>query len=413
MFVSLRLLRHRGFALYFAGQTTSTFGSSVAGLALAFAVLQVTGSVADVGLALAVTRIPLIVFVLIGGIAGDRLSRRDVMLASDVGRFATQASAAVLLLTGVAQMWELLALFALHGLAQAFFAPAAVGLVPERVDDAALQSANALLGFSRSGSALLGQLAGGVLVTIASPGAAFAVDSVSFLVSAWALRALAPAGALRLAPAGRILHDLLEGWHEFRSRTWLWVGVVHIALLNAFALVSFFALGPVVAKRSLGGGAAWGVVGAAFATGMIAGSALALRWRPARPLLVAFGVVLLAVPELATLAGPAPLAAIALAALFGGAQASFWGTLWTTTMQRDVPREAIARVAAYSQIGSLILAPIGFAAAGFAAKSTSIATVLWAGAAWIVASTAVVVALPSIREYRDRGLPAPLAVTGA
>jgi MFS family permease len=400
------VLRKRDFRLFFVGQTTSTFGSSVAAVALAFAVLQVTGSVADVGLALAATRVPLIVFVLLGGVAGDRLSRRNVMLASDAGRFATQATAAVLLLTGSARLWELLVLFALHGLAQAFFAPAAVGLVPELVRGTSLQSANALLDFSRSGSGLAGQLAGGVLVTLTSPGTAFAVDSVTFLVSACALGSLAPGGALTLAPAGRILHDLAEGWYEFRSRTWLWVGVVHIALLNAFALVSFFALGPVVAKRALGGGAAWGVVGASFAAGMMAGSLVALRWRPARPLLAAFLVVLLAAPQLAALAGPAPLAAVALAAFFGGTQSSFWSALWTTTMQRDIPRESLARVAAYNQIGSLILAPIGFATVGLVAEQTGVAAVMWAGAFWIVASTAVVVAVPSIRRYRASPLPA-------
>ncbi|MFL5954889.1 MAG: MFS transporter [Gaiellaceae bacterium] len=399
-------LRGRDFRLFFVGQTTSTFGSSVASVALAFAVLQVTGSIASVGLALAATRVPLIVFVLLGGVAGDRLSRRKVMLASDAGRFATQATAALLLLTGSARLWELLVLFALHGLAQAFFAPAAVGLVPELVEAPSLQSANALLDFSRGGSGLVGQLAGGVLVTLTSPGTAFAVDSLTFLVSACALGALGRSGALTLAPAGRILHDLAEGWNEFRSRTWLWVGVVHIALLNAFALVSFFALGPVVAKRALGGGAAWGVVGASFAAGMMAGSMLALRWRPARPLLVAFLVVLFAAPQLAALAGPAPLAAVAFAAFFGGAQSSFWGALWTTTMQRDIPRESLARVAAYSQIGTLVLAPIGFVAVGLLAEKTSVAAVMWAGAVWILASTAIVVAVPSIRHYRAEPLPA-------
>jgi MFS family permease len=393
-------LRERNFRLFFIGQATSTLGSSFTTVALAFAVLQVTGSVADVGLALAATRLPLTLFVLFGGVVGDRLPRRAVMLASDAGRFVTQGAAAVLLLSGQARLWELLVLFALNGLAQALFNPAAVGLVPELVDGEPLQAANALLGFGRSGAALLGQLLGGALVTLTSPGTAFALDSFSFLISAWALSRLSLQGVMAVRPAGRFFVELRQGWDEFRARQWLWIGVVHIALLNAFALVAFFALGPAVAKQSLGGGAAWGVVGAGFAAGMMFGSTVAVRWRPARPLLASFAAVLLAAPQLALLATAAPLAAVALGAFLGGAQASFWDAVWTTTMQQDVPADAIARVASYSQIGTLVLAPIGYATVGFVAEAVGISAVLWAGAAWIVASTLIVIALPAIRNHR-------------
>lgn len=396
---ALAPLRHSDFRLFFVGQSTSTLGSAFTGVALVFAVLQVTGSAADVGLALAATRLPVLLFVLAGGVAGDRLSRRALMLGSDAGRFVTQAAAAALLLTGTARLWELLVLFSLNGLAQAFFAPASVGLIPELVDAESLQPANALLGFARGGAGLFGMLLGGTLVTLAGPGEAFAIDSASFVVSAAALARLRLAGSVVLPPAGSLLQDLSRGWREFAARTWLWVGVTHLALLNALALVSFFALGPVVAQRSLGGGAAWGVIGAAFASGMIAGSALATRWRPRRPLVAAFGVVVLAAPQLALLAVAAPLPLVALAAAFGGAQASVWGALWTTTMQRDVPAEILARVASYSQVGALVAAPVGYAVVGVAADLLGLSRVLWFGSAWIVASTAVVTALPAIRLH--------------
>jgi MFS family permease len=406
--VSLHLpapLRQRDFRLFFIGQTTSTLGSSFTTVALAFAVLQTTGSVADVGLALAATRLPLTLFVLFGGVIGDRLPRRAVMLASDAGRFVTQAIAAGLLIGGHARLWELLVLFGLNGTAQAFFNPAGVGIVGELVPAQSLQSANALLGFARSGSGLLGQLFGGALVTLAGPGTAFAIDSGTFVVSATALALLHVPGSMVTRPVGRLFSELAEGWGEFRSRTWLWVGTVHIALLNAFALVAFFALGPFVAKKSLGGGAAWGVVGAAFALGMMLGSATAIRRQATRPLLVAFAAVFLAAPQLMLLAIPAPLPAVALGALLGGAQASYWDAVWTTTMQIDVPQHAIARVAAYSQIGTLILAPLGYAVVGFIAQAVGVPTVLWGGAAWITVSTLIVIALPSIRHYRPFKIP--------
>ncbi len=163
---------------------------------------------------------------------------------------------------------------------------------------------------------------------------------------------------------------------------------------------SFFALGPVVASRSLGGGIAWGLIGASFAVGMMAGSAIARRVRPKRPLLAAFAAIILAAPQLALLASAAPLAAIALAACLGGAQASFWGALWTTTMQREIPGNALSRVAAYSQLGSLVLGPLGYAGVGFVAEAIGLSTTLWVGAAWIIAPTAIVVSLPALRGYR-------------
>jgi hypothetical protein len=115
---------------------------------------------------------------------------------------------------------------------------------------------------------------------------------------------------------------------------------------------------------------------------------------------VAFAVVGLAAPQLALLAHGGPLALAVPAAFLGGGQASLWGALWTTTMQREIPPLAIARVAAYAQVGSLALAPAGYAVVGLLAGRYGTAPVLWTGAAWVVCSTAIVVALPPIRSYR-------------
>lgn len=399
----LTALRNRDFRLFFIGQATSQLGSSFTAVALAFAVLAATGSVADVGLVLAARQFPMTLFVLAGGVVGDRLPRRRVMLVSDLLRFATQGTAAVLLLTHHALLWQLVLLFALNGAAQAFFNPAGVGLVAELVPGDVLQEANALMDAARNGSALIGQLAAGVLVAALGAGGAFALDSMSFIVSAAALAMLTIPGTLHARPAGAFVRQLRDGWGEFGSRTWLWVGTLHVGLLNAFGLVAFFTLGPVVAQRSLGGAAAWGFVGAAFAAGLITGSAVAVRWRPRRPLVGAFSVVFLAAPQLALLAFAAPVPAIAIASFFGGAQASVQGAIWMTAMQSDVPATAISRVASYGSLGSLILTPLAFTLVGYLASIFGISAVLWAGAAWIAASTALVVALPPIRSFRSAG----------
>jgi MFS family permease len=397
---SLAPLANRNFRLFFIGQTTSTLGNAFTSVALVFAVLQTTGSAADVGFALAATRIPLLLFVLLGGVVGDRFSRRAVMLASDATRFLSQGIGAALLISGKARFWELIVVFGVHGFAQAFFNPASVGLIPALAAGENLQETNALLDFARSGAGTIGLLLGGALVTLVGPGLAFAIDSGSFLVSALALAALhLPPTTLAMKTATTLVADLQSGWAEFTSRSWLWIGTLHVSLLNAFALVGFFALGPVVAARNLGGGYAWGLVAAAFALGMMGGSAVALRAKPRHALRASFAAIALAAPLLVLLAVAAPLPAVAVGAFLAGGQSSFWGALWTTTLQREIPPGALARVASYSQVGSLVLAPIGFALVGFAAAKVGVAAVLWFGAAWIIGSTAVVLTLSSIRTH--------------
>jgi MFS family permease len=121
---SLGALRERQFRLLYAGQTFSNLGSALVPVALAFAILDLTGSATDLGLVLLASRLPQVLLVLAGGVVGDRMPRRRVMLASDLARGATQATTAVLLATGTAQLWQLLALQAAHGAAAAFFDPA-------------------------------------------------------------------------------------------------------------------------------------------------------------------------------------------------------------------------------------------------------------------------------------------------
>src|SRR5215470_11154965 len=146
-------------------------------LALSFAVLDLTGSVTDVGLVLAASRAPLVLVVLAGGVVADRISRRRLMVAADIVRTVSLAATAALLLGGTARIWQLLVLQAVTGTASGFFYPAATGLLPLTVRPELLQQANA---FAR----IAGPLASGLLVVAFSPGAAVAVDAATFGVSA-------------------------------------------------------------------------------------------------------------------------------------------------------------------------------------------------------------------------------------
>lgn len=404
------LLGNRRYRLLVIGQATSGFGSSVATVALVFAALEASGgSASAVGWVLAANRFPLAVFLLLGGVLGDRLPRARVMLGSDAVRFATQGTAAALLLADHASLWSLLVLFAVHGAAGAFFNPAADGLVRGFVPIERLQQGNALLSLARTSTAIGGQALGGVLVALAGVGWAFALDAVTFAVSAAALAAIGVGGTIDARGRSSIVGELGEGWRAVRERTWLWVGVLFVGLLNPLAMASFFALGPIVAARSLGGAGAWGAIGAGFGIGMVLGGILALRRRPRRPLVACFAGSLLQAPQLVLLALAAPAPLVVTAAALGGAQASYFNAVWAAAEQGGVPAHVVSRVSGLGSVGTLVLAPVAFAAVGPIADAVGLAAPLWFGAAWIVASTAAVLAVPAIRRYGEaQPAPAPM-----
>src|SRR2546425_6346966 len=152
----LGALREPNFRLFFLGQAVSRLGDGVAPVALTFAVLGLTHSPSDVGFLFAARSVPLVGFLLIGGVFGDRLPRRRLMLTADLVRFLSQGLVAALLIGGRARLWELLALQAVHGAATAFFSPALTGLMPAIVSAGRLQEANSLRGLAASAGNIAG-----------------------------------------------------------------------------------------------------------------------------------------------------------------------------------------------------------------------------------------------------------------
>ncbi len=191
---SFDALRERQFRLLFTGQLISLLGDAFTSVALAFAVLSI-GNATDLGIVFAARSVPLITFLLVGGVFADRLPRRLVMLVADVTRMGCQAGTAVLILTHTAAVWEVALIQGLSGAATAFFNPASTGLTPMTVSAERLQQANALRGISMSSANLVGLGLGGLVVTAAGPGWALAVDAASFAFSAFFLSHAAPAAA--------------------------------------------------------------------------------------------------------------------------------------------------------------------------------------------------------------------------
>jgi len=355
-------LRERNFLLLFIGQSVSGLGNALVPVALAFALLDLTHSAADLGYVLGTEAAAQVVFLLAGGVIADRISRRAVMLTADVVRGAAEAVLGIILVTGHPSVWVIGLLAAVQGVAGAAFLPASSGLVPSIVSPENLQQANQLQQVGGAATSIAGPALAGVLIVTTSPGWAILLDAASFGVSVLLLAAMRIDSVPRPAPR-HFLVDLREGWDEFRSRKWLWSMVVAFSLVNML-FGAYSVLGPAASQRYLGGAAAWATVATVGGVGSVAGGLLAARLRPRHPLRA--GVCAAALVGLAPLAFAAgfPLAAIAAVAAVAGTATIIFLSLFNTTMQRQVPGEALSRVSSYTWFGALIAYPLGLAIAG-------------------------------------------------
>ncbi|MGH2920579.1 MAG: MFS transporter [Gaiellaceae bacterium] len=273
----LGALQEPRFRLLWTAHSLSSVGDAMIPVAIAFAALQIGGSATAIGLVIAVNLVPRAALMLVGGVWADRLPRQYVMLASDLVRGASQATGAFLLLSGVAELWHLAAIAAVHGAGAAFFVPASSGLVPETVSPTRLQQANALMGISRNAFAVAGPVLSGLLVAAFDPGWVYAIDAVTFGLSALFLVRLPAVGSR--PERKNFLIDLVEGWHELTARSWVWTSILYFSVWN-LAVAPFFVLGPVICERELGGARYWGVIMTGGSIGAVLGSVVALRFRP-------------------------------------------------------------------------------------------------------------------------------------
>ena len=396
--IPLGALQEREFRLFFTGQMVSLLGDAVTPFALAWAVLDLTGSARDLGFVIAANTAPLVVFLLAGGVFADRLPRRSVMLTADVARMAIQAATAALLLSHTARIWELVVLQALAGTGTAFFNPASTGLTPMTVSAGRLQEANALRGMSTGLTQFAGPALAGLLIVTVGPGYALAIDAASFGVSASYLARLHLPPHVSLPPQS-FARDLIDGWRDFVARTWVWLIVVSASLSNMMSSV-WLVLAAVWIKGGHGGAGAWTAILVATAIGALAAGATALRFRPQRPLLLAALAVVPNASPIIVLALKLPWEILIVTELVTGFGNMLFNTLWETTLQQHIPPASLSRVSAYDWFGSLLCNPIGLALAGVVAAAIGMSRTLWIAAAVDLVAVAAILAAPSVRHLQ-------------
>ncbi|MEV5886513.1 MFS transporter [Streptomyces sp. NPDC052020] len=413
----------REFALFFVARAVARLGDTMLPVALAAGLLQHGYGAGAVGLAMAATAAAFAGLVVFGGVLADRFSTRKLMIGADLVRLGTQALAAALFFSGHVVLWEICAIGFVNGVAGAVFQPGVASTVPRLASD--VQGANGAIRVAESAAQLAGPALAGLLVGFAAPGGVFTAHAATYAVSALCLLLLRlppPTPGGRAAghrhrgtggAAKAFRSDLAEGWREFRSRTWLWSV---IAVWCLYMIAVWGPTVPLVAAEVVGehGARAYGLVNSALGAGTVAGGLLALRLRPRRMLragaIALFGFAAFPAAVGAGLGVPA----MAAGAVVAGAGMSFWGVMWATSVQTQVPSDVLNRIHAYEVAGSLAMMPVGQALAGPAASLLGAGHVLLAAGATSFVVCVALLAVPAIRGLvrADAAGPVTAAIPG-
>ncbi len=392
----------RNFRLYLAGATLSAVGSAMVPVALSFAVLEAGLGGGALGLVLAAQTIPTVGLLLIGGVIGDRWSRRQVMIGTDVLRCVVQIALAFALIAGSRSLSLIVCLTALIGAGNAFFGPASAGFLVGIVDKENLSRANGTLRTGNALAMIIGPSAAGLIVVAVGPGWTLGLDGLSYAASALCLALVSLPPEARAATASRVPQigsDLREGFRAYAERRWLWLLVGQFGLLNLIAIAPFRVIAPVLLAALPNGARAWGALLGTVGAGALAGALGATRWQPKRALVAVELAVCALLPMLFLLAMGAPFLLLLAGGVLFGAGAAVLSVLTLTAIQREVPLNLLSRVMSVVQLTDMGLTPLGYVLAAPAAALLGPHAALAAAASCVLVSVGVLLSFADIRRF--------------
>ncbi|MFI6452180.1 MFS transporter [Streptosporangium amethystogenes] len=387
----------RSFLLFFTARSISMLGASMVPFATAVGVGGLGYGPTGVGLALAAWMAPFAVLILFGGVFADRFTPRRMMIGADTVRMVTQGISAALFISGRPDLWQILVISAINGVAAAMYQPGVSSTVPRVARD--VQRANATLRVSESIMMLAGPGVAGAIVGLWGVGVVFAIEAAGFAVSAVCLLLLRLPAVAFQAVARSVWRDLRGGWQEFRSRTWMWSVILVWAVFGVTLFGPMLPLGSVLITERFSE-TAYGLVMSASGAGTVVGGLIAMRVRPGRPLMAgAIGLFGFALEPL-SIALASPQGILMAAHVIGGAGWAFWSVMWATSVQTQVPAEALNRVTAYEVAGSTLFIPIGQVLAGPVAGVMGAPQLLTVSSIVAVAGCASLLLVPAVRGLR-------------
>ena len=403
MMEQLRDLKaHRGFTSLAISRFISNVGNGISPIALAYGVLSLEGADGkDLSIVMAARFVPLLGFMLFGGVIADRFQRNRLVGGADmIGSFLAAVSA-VSLIAGFSSVWLLATMAALFGILNAIWWPAMSGVLPEILPKEKLQSGNAIIGLTTNIGYIGGTLSGGILVATIGAGWGLLADAISFFIAGVIVWFLPILGRAKDESPG-ILHDLIVGWREFISRSWVIAMVFAFALINMAFESMLSVLGPLNFSDPETGPKLWSYNLAALTIGMLIGGIWVLKVKFKRPLFVS--MILIAISSIwdFSLALDLPLVFGLIAGVFSGISLEVFMVTWNTSLQSHVPEESYSRVSSYDTLGSYGIAPLGIVVAGPLAMHFGVNTILFITGVTTLVAAGLSLLVKSVRNLENR-----------
>jgi MFS family permease len=413
----LRSLKHRPFALLWAGQTTSRFGDSLHRIALAWWVLEKTGSAAAMGTVLILTQIPLLFFLLIGGIVVDRFPRIRIMFISDILSGLVVTFIAVFSWLDVLEIWHIYIASLVFGFVEAFFFPAYQAIIPQITPKDMLTSANSLNGLSARMTGIVGPAIGAALVAAGGTSLTFAIDALSFFISAAFIFPLFRGSLSETQSVENIpetpskprsmkeaiqqgFADLRQGFNAIITIPYIWITILLYGFVNMAEGSPRAVAMPFLINNDLGGDVRLlGIFGTVFSIGFVLGAIILGQFKQLRKRgIMSYVTPLIQGCLLLLFAFKFPVPVLIGSMLIYGFTYSLFGLIWTNALQEMIPHEMLGRVYSIDALGSWVLLPIGFGLAGWATDLFGASTVFMIGGFSVIALALLGLSHPAIRK---------------
>lgn len=413
----LRSLKHHPFALLWSGQTISRLGDSLYRIALAWWVLEKTGSATAMGTVLVFSQIPMLVFLLVGGVVVDRLPRLRVMFVSDILSGIVITFVAVFSWLNLLQIWHIYIASMVFGFVEAFFFPAYQAVVPQITPPEMLTSANSLNGLSQRVTGIVGPALGAALVAAGGTSITFGLDALSFFLSAIFVFPIlrlnidkiqseekAVETGTRQKPVKEAIRqgfvDLREGFKFIVTVPWIWITILVFGFVNITDAGPRAVAMPFLIKQDLGADVELlGLFGSAASLGFVLGMIwLGQYVRLHRRGLLGYLSVIVSGSTLLPFAFKLPIPILAASAFISGISISVFSLVWTHTLQEMVPAKLLGRVYSIDALGSFVLLPIGFSLSGWATDAFGATNVFLVGGIGTIVLILLGLMHPAIRN---------------
>jgi MFS family permease len=358
------VLAHKYVKRLFIARFISNYGNGLGPIAIAFGVLALpNGSANLLGIALGSTAVCFLLMAPFGGVIADKYGRARMVGLTDMLAGLVLFIQVYFFAIGDVPLLVLILVNGAFGILWGVFWPAFAGVLPSVLPEEALQKGNAINSLVANAGIILGAASAGYLVSGFGAATALAIDAISFFVSGvmiFTFRHVTPRAEVT---ENTVFDDLKHGWQVFRSFRWIVVIVVSFSFIVMCWAAAESVLGPLIALEHFNGPKSWSLVITAESAGLIVGALIALKIKPKFPMrflmLSSFTITF----YIWTMAKPQSLALIAFGAFLFGITLDLWGTLWSTALQRKVPRDSLSRVSSFDAMGSMIFKPVGLAIA--------------------------------------------------